>query len=59
MKTYSVTVVKTISLFAVIEVEAEDEIHAEEVVEDETDYTEFTKSEIITFEVEEINEPKN
>ena len=53
MKKYSVTIVKTISLFAVVEVEAEDEVQAEEIAEDQIEFTNFDQSETTVFEVEE------
>ena len=55
MKKYSVTIVKTVSFFAVVEVEAEDEYQAEEIAEDQMSFTNFDQSETTTFEVEEID----
>ena len=57
MKTYSVTVVKKISLFATMTVEAEDETHAEELAEEEMDSTHFHKEETVAIEVENPTKP--
>jgi hypothetical protein len=58
MKKYSVTIVKTVSFFAVIEVEAEDECQAEEIAEDQMSFTNFEQSETTVFEVEETKTKK-